>query len=148
MMKKYLLNMAGEYRVCAEILKKGYLASITMGNLKGADIHIVTEQRKVIVVEVKTTCSTRFVTSFYQKYKTKNTVHPDIWVLCQIRNENDRFFILTHEEMSKVQAKRNGFLEQFDWDEVNKKCQFGVDNVLLNDILEYENAWEIIGNFA
>lgn len=42
-MKKYLLNMAGEYRVCAEILKKGYLASITMGNLKGADIHIVTE---------------------------------------------------------------------------------------------------------
>jgi hypothetical protein len=140
--------MAGEYRVCSEILKRGMLASVTMGNLKGADIHIVTPERKVIVVEVKTTASTRFVTGFFQKYKKRETTHPDIWVLCQLGKDTDRFFILTHKEMAEAQAKRNGFKSEFDWDEVHQKCGKGVDNVLITHIEQQENAWEKIDEIA
>ena len=36
--EKQRLGMAGEYSVCAELLKRGHNASITMGNAKAIDI--------------------------------------------------------------------------------------------------------------
>ena len=65
-MGKYSLNLAAEYQVCAEMLRSGSQASVTLGNLKGADIHIVTAagDRCIIVVEGKGTDSNRFVTRF------------------------------------------------------------------------------------
>ena len=100
------------------------------------------------MVEVKTTESNRFVTGFFQKYKQKETIHPDIWVLCQLGEDTDRFFVLTHAEMAEAQAIRNGFTSEFDWNEVHKKCAKGVDNVLLKHIEQYEGAWEKISKRA
>lgn len=145
-MKKYLLNLAGEYRVCSEILKRGLFASVTLGNMKGADIHVIKNKRTIIVVEVKTTESNRFVTSFYQKYKTPDDDSPDIWVLCKIVPDGeDRFFILTKDEMAKVQADRNGFRE-FSWNVIHEKCAKGVDNVFIKHIEAFENNWQAILN--
>lgn len=50
---KYYLNLAGEYRVAAELLKRGIFATITYGNKKGADIYAIGEEsRKAAVIEV------------------------------------------------------------------------------------------------
>ena len=38
LVEKLLLGMAGEYSVCAELLKRGHIASITVGNAKAVDI--------------------------------------------------------------------------------------------------------------
>ena len=35
--EKLRLSMAGEYSVCAELLKRGHIASITVGNAKAVD---------------------------------------------------------------------------------------------------------------
>lgn len=145
--KKYLLNLAGEFRVCAELLKRGFFANVTMGNFKSVDIQIVTEEKKAILVEVKSTESNRFVTSFFQKYKTKETYHPDFWVLIKLSKEEDRFFVLSHEEMAKVQSIRNMGDIEFDWDNNASFASKGVDNVLLKHIEEYENQWNKINNF-
>ena len=40
---KQQLGMAGEFSVCAELLKRGHNASITMGNAKAVDIVILKE---------------------------------------------------------------------------------------------------------
>ena len=140
-MTKYLLNLAGEYRVCAELLRRQMLSSVTLGNLKGADIHIVTENRKVIVVEVKTTERKRFVTGFFQKYKTKTTLHPDFWVLCRLNSSGDEFYVLSHTELARIQAKRNGLDTKFNWDVAHGKWAKGVDNVTVADVEKYLNAW-------
>jgi hypothetical protein len=51
---KYHLNLAGEYRVAAELLKRGIFATITYGNKKGADIYAIGEDsRQAAVIEVK-----------------------------------------------------------------------------------------------
>ena len=42
--EKLRLGMAGEYSVCADLLKRGHNASITMGNAKAVDIIRVTEK--------------------------------------------------------------------------------------------------------
>lgn len=120
------------------------LSTLTIGNLKGADIHIVTERRKVIVVEVKTTASKRFVTGFFQKYRTKQTPHPDFWVLCRLSDPVDEFYVLSHAQLSKIQAKRNGFAPTFNWDEVYQKCAKGVDNVIVDNVVKYLARWEKI----
>ena len=61
-MDKQRLGMAGEYSVCAELLKRGYKASITMGNAKAVDIVVFMQDKTFRRIEVKTSLSTRFVT--------------------------------------------------------------------------------------
>lgn len=136
--KKLQLGMAGEYSVCAELLKRGHNASITMGNAKAVDIIIFTSDNTYRRIEVKTSRNKRFVTGFFQKYYDKTlALHPDFWVLVHLDEEfKSRYFILTHEEMGSVQMKRN---EMDDWERI-----VGCDNVLLKDIEQFEDKWEKI----
>lgn len=77
-MEKQRLGMAGEYSVCAELLKRGYNASITMGNAKAVDIVVLLQDQSFRRIEVKTSRNKRFVTGFFQKYYDKTqTQHPD-----------------------------------------------------------------------
>lgn len=146
--EKYNLNLAGEYRVCAELLKRGLFATVTYGNMKGADIFAVGPNRMAAVIEVKASNSSRFVTSFYQKYKTKDIEHPTFWVLYSVTPHNDgfaeRFFVLSHEELASVQALRNHPSEDLPYEERVKRVQIGVDNVRIEDVKLHEDAWHKI----
>src|SRR5688572_17493167 len=108
---KYYLNLAGEYRVSAELLKRGIFATVTLGNMKGADVIAVGPNRRAAVIEVKASNSARFVTTFYQRYKSANCEHPTFWVLYSVRPNGEahteRFFVLTHEQLAERQAQRN-----------------------------------------
>src|SRR5665213_1544409 len=145
---KYYLNLAGEYRVCAELLKRGILATVTFGNMKGADIVAVGANRRAAIVEVKASNSTRFVTKFYQRYKTPDAEHPTFWVLYSVRSDgesfSDRFFILSHHELGEKQAKRNCADKPLSYLECVERFASGVDNVLLADVLEFEDKWQKI----
>jgi hypothetical protein len=80
-MDKYLLGLAGETRVCAELLKKGFHANIVIGNAKATDIVITNDKSKFLRIEVKTTQKGRkFVTGFYPKYTDSSKLHPNLWV--------------------------------------------------------------------
>ena len=145
---KYHLNLAGEYRVCAELLKRGIFATVTYGNMKGCDIVAVGTNRQAAIIEVKTSQSTRFVTGFYQKYKTIDQEHPTFWVLYSIRADGnefeERFFILTHEELAQAQADRNHPGENLPYEERAERVAKGVDNVVAKNVEQHENAWEKI----
>ncbi len=136
---KYMLSLAGEYAVCSELLKRQIFCALTFGNAKAADIVITAPNAKTRIVEVKTSSSNRFVTGFFQKYPTPQTVpHPDFWVVVRIDSISHatRFFVLTHSEMAKVQMLRNKMRK---WSRVN-----GVDNVLLKHVIPFENRWDKI----
>lgn len=136
--EKQRLSMAGEYGVCAELSKRGFDASITFGNAKAVDILVSFPDNSYKRIEVKTSRSKRFVTGFFQKYYDQSqTQHPDYWVLVYIDKDFiSHYYILTHEEMGRVQMKRN---KMNDWAQVN-----GCDNVLLKDIKQFENQWDKI----
>jgi hypothetical protein len=110
---KSRIGLAGEYRVLSELLKKGYDASLTMGNAKATDILVFDGRRSHIRVEVKTSRNGRnFVTGYYPKYSEPSSLHPDIWILYLPepagRSDGDRFFIMTHEEAGRIQLEVNG----------------------------------------
>lgn len=160
----YLLNLAGEYRVCSEINKRGILATITYGTHKGADIYAITKRRSM-KIEVKASQRDQFVTNFSRKDDNPNSLEfwsrqaenldaPEFWVFVQIFNvgETDsfqeRFFVLSHKELCAVQSARNttyaaNYLERHgkEWD-----FSKGVDNVKIADIEPFENQWSKIIN--
>lgn len=142
--EKYYLNLAGEYRVCAELLKRGIFATVTYGNMKGADIFAIGPNRRAAVVEVKASNTSRFVTKFYQKYKSPGIEHPTFWVLYSVIQHDDgyveRFFILSHEQLADAQARRNHH-EDLPYDERARRVEHGVDNVLIQDVQAHEDAW-------
>ena len=130
--------MAGEYGVCAELLKRGLCASVTLGNAKAVDVILYLDDKTYKRIEVKTSSNKRFVTGFFQKYYDKNNpLHPDFWVLVRIDEEyQSHYYILTHEEMGQVQMQRN---EMDTWERI-----IGCDNVLLRDVEQFENMWDKI----
>ena len=136
--EKLRLSMTGEYYVCAELLKRGHNASITMGNAKAVDIIILMDDNTYRRIEVKTSRNKRFVTGFFQKYYDQTIIlHPDFWILVYIDDVNQtHYYILSHQEMGEVQMKRN---EMDVWERI-----VGCDNVLLKDIEQFENQWEKI----
>lgn len=136
--EKQRLGMAGEYSVCAELLKRGYNASITMGNAKAVDIVVFLQDNTYRRIEVKTSRNKRFVTGFFQKYYDQAlSLHPDYWILVYIDEEYlSHYYVFTHEEMGNVQMKRN---EMDAWEKIE-----GCDNVLLKDIEQFEDKWEKI----
>ena len=136
--EKYFLNIAGEFAVCSELAKRKILANLTLGNKKAVDIIVFKENNEAITIEVKTTNKNRIVTSFLQKYKTPDFPHPNIWVMVVIdKNLQNRFFILTHNEVAYIQMKVNKV-------DVWKENKGGVDNIPLSAILEFENRWDKI----
>ena len=70
----------------AELLKRSLFATITYGNKKGIDIFAIGENRRVAVVEVKASNSSRFVTSLFQKYPDPDMARTPIFGCC-IRSE-------------------------------------------------------------
>ena len=104
---KYYLNLAGEYRVAAELLKREIFATITYGNKKGADIYAIGPNRKTAIVEVKASNSSRFVTGLFQRYRDEAQEHRDFWVLYRWTGDLEQYFVLTHDEMAIAQAERN-----------------------------------------
>jgi hypothetical protein len=139
--EKHFLNLSGEYGVCAELAKQQINSSLTYGNQKAADILVINPAtRKALVIEVKTTKNTRIVTGLFQKYKTPETPHPDFWVIVFIDKMNiSNYYVLSHKEIAEIQMKRNGMTE---WKHIN-----GVDNILLENIKEFQNNWDKIKNF-
>ncbi len=149
---RYNLNLAGEYRVAAELLKHGLFATVTYGNKKGADIFAIGDNRRAAVIEVKASNSNRFVTKFYQKYPDEDAVHPDFWVLYSVRSSVDafveRFFVLSHGELAAAQGSRNCPGESFSYAEYASHASKGVDNVVIGNVENYENAWGKIVEFC
>ncbi len=137
--------MAGEYSVAAELNKRGFNASITLGNAKAADIIITKDLGDVKIfksIEVKTSRESRIVTSFFPKYSDKSKSHPDYWVIVHI-DDSERFhyYILTHEELGHIQMVRNNM---DTWAPIPKGTKRGCDNILLSSISQFENKWDKI----
>lgn len=143
LLEKSMIGLAGEMRVCAELLKKGYQASIAFGNAKATDILVTGESNQFQRIEVKTSANGRnFVTGYYPKYTEQRAIQPDLWVFYlpdKERSSNgDRFFVATHEQVAEIQLVVN---------KGNKTLKGqGCDNIPLKFLIEFnlEDKWDTI----
>jgi hypothetical protein len=154
---KHLLSLAGEYRVCSELNKRGVFATVTYGNRKSVDLYAISDRHQSAVkIEVKTSQRSSFVTGIGQKWKgrSKHLDAPDFWVLVQILRGadgsfNESFFVLTHREICSKQFARNrAFDKRYKELHHGKKFDIskGVDRLPLADIEEFKDNWLKIVN--
>ena len=61
---------------------------------------------------------------------------------------NERFFILSHDELAAVQGERNCPGESLSYVEIAARSPKGVDNVLIRNVEDYEDAWSKIIDFC
>jgi hypothetical protein len=147
---QYLLSLAGEYRVCSELNKRGVFATVTYGNRKSVDVYAISDvNHRALKIEVKATQEKNFVTSLTQKGLFEDSAHaPDFWVLVQIRPDSadkftERFFVLAHDELCNVQRTVNekyatGYMERHGTEPDISK---GVDGVRVVDVEKFEDQW-------
>ena len=147
-----LLSLAGEYRVCSELNKRGLFATVTYGNRKSVDVYVIQDApRRAIRVEVKTSQRGRFVTRITQKCLEHSADAPDYWVLFLLRPRTggefeERFFVLSHREICLIQKKGNRrFARRYRKKHGKSPDETaGIDNVRVEDVQKYENAWDKI----
>ena len=140
--KRHFLNLAGEFSVCAELLKRNVQANVTFGNQKSTDVTVIDKDKKVKTVEVKTSNGKRFLISFYQKFPPpKSHPAPDFWVFVHINSEtfHSDFYVLTHEQLADETKKL--FYQNKEWE-----VQKGLDWIELEQLEKYKNDWNKILN--
>ncbi|HXJ91386.1 MAG TPA: hypothetical protein VMT20_00715 [Terriglobia bacterium] len=116
---KYLLSLAGEYRVCSELNKRGVFATVTYGNRKDVCVYAISDAKhRALKVEVKTSQTrygkflTRVTQEFLVRHRDRNPPFgepdnnalwkailddpdpqaPDFWVLFQVLPHEDGSF--------------------------------------------------------
>ncbi|MFH0982552.1 MAG: hypothetical protein V2A79_13590 [Planctomycetota bacterium] len=113
------------------------------------DVYAIGDRRKKAVkIEVKTSQQTNFVTGISQKGLADNPLTPDFWVLCQMKEDTDgvrreRFFVLSHKEICRAQFIVNRtYAKRYEERHGHAPDMGrGVDNVRLQDVERYEDAW-------
>jgi hypothetical protein len=148
---KYPLSLAGEYRICSELNKRGIFATVTYGNRKDVDVYAIGDKHTAIKTEVKTSQQGNFVTSITQKHSDSDPLAPDFWVLFQIQPDEDksfkeRFFVFTNEEICAAQRVRNQIYGKKYLERHGNEPDFsvGVDNLPIADVAQFENQWSKI----
>jgi len=149
---QYLLSLAGEYRICSELNKRGIFATVTYGNRKSVDVYAISDRHeRALKIEVKTTQQGNFLTGITQKCLAEDPHAPDFWVLFQIRKQDagfaERFFVLSHQEICAVQAARNQIYSKKYLARHGKEFDFvsnGVDELAVAGVTQYDDQWSKI----
>jgi hypothetical protein len=147
----YMLNLAGEYRVCSELIKRGVFATVTYGHNKSADVYAISDRKGLALrIEVKTTQRKEFVTNLTKKGLFDSVSAPNFWVLYQVSEDGDafrdRFFVLSHKELCRAQTRINDdyaakYLAKYD---KTYDRSIGVERVRVSDVERFEDQWQKI----
>lgn len=114
--RKQTTKQAGEYRVAAELCRRGMMATTFAGNMPGFDVLAVRPDSKSFYVQVKASvtpgwqcgCNGDFVQIGEREgvsvIEGKTTpLLPDlIWVFVTLDSTGDRFYVLRHSDLHDI----------------------------------------------
>ena len=105
--EKYAVGMAGEHFVAAELLRRGVLASVTIGNAKKADVIARNlESSKIEVIEIKSSSLKQWVVGGGIPESNDSR----IWVFVGIPKEPETpptYYICTAKELNEILTKKD-----------------------------------------
>ena len=160
-----LAGQIGEYLVCAELGKRGYIATSFTGNVPEFDLIVADDKLKTIPIQVKTSRSANWPTradlwinigiddNEKKQIDNGNSIisNPDLIYICVAladieKDEKDRFFILKKKDIQNICSKNyRSWMNSKEWK--RPKNYKSLDNrYYIKDLLEYENNWQLIEN--
>ena len=104
--EKYSVGIAGEHFVAGELLRRGVLASVTMGNAKKANVIVRNlESSKIQVIEVKSSSRKQWVVG-----KIPESNDTRIWVFVDIPKEPENspaYYVCTAKKLYEILTKKD-----------------------------------------
>ncbi len=154
-----LAGQIGEYLVCAELGRRGLIATPFAGNVPTFDVLATDELCRTVPIQVKASRghswpsrADRWMNIQFNDKKqiysgpTKLTTPDLVWVCVAIAlpGARDRFFVLTEGDMQKVCiAGYTSWMDSIAWQRPRNPssldCRF-----LVSDIQQFEDRWELI----
>jgi hypothetical protein len=154
-----LAGQIGEYLVCAELGRRGLIATPFAGNVPTFDVLATDELCRTVPIQVKAsrgdswpTRADRWMNTQFNDKKqiysgpTKLTTPDLVWVCVAIAlpGGRDRFFVLTEDDMQKVcVACYTSWMDSIGWQRPRNPssldCRWSV-----SDIQQFEDRWELI----
>jgi hypothetical protein len=156
-----LVGQAGEYLVCAELAKRGFMATPFAGNVPVFDLLIADEHCRSVAIQVKTSTGDRFVTRAdhwmdidFDPVSGKQTLKgpseldaPGLLVVCVALDRGgrkDRFFVLTTGELQRVVIQHySEFMEPHGWVRPKKPASMEA-RYELERLVPHEDRWDRI----
>lgn len=158
-----LVGQAGEYLVCAELARRGLIATSFTGNVPEFDLIVADETLRTIPIQVKTSRGNSWRTRAdswmdididddarvqIDRGDAKIT-NPDLIYVCVVLAEagtdsQDRFFILQKKDLQRVCAKNyRGWIGGHNWK--RPRNYKSLDNRYdVEDLEPYEDRWDLI----
>jgi len=160
-----LAGQIGEYLVCAELGRRGYVATSFTGNVPKFDLIVANDELRTIPIQVKCSRSNNWPTKANQwidieisdkekqqiDHGNKTISNPDLIYVCVAlvepdTKEQDRFFILRKKDIQKICAQNyRNYMDSKNWRRPKNYKSFD-NRYSIEDLLEYENKWQLIEN--
>lgn len=158
-----LAGQVGEFLVCAELGRRGLIATSFTGNVPEFDLIVADKFLRTLPVQVKTsrgqswpTIASRWIDVTIDEDNQKqidrgdlSLAYPDLIYVCVLlapldSNETDRFFILQKSDLQAICARNyRSWMSRHNW---SRPRNFrSLDNrYYVSDLEPFENKWEII----
>ena len=160
-----LAGQIGEYLVCAELGRRGLIATPFSGNVPAFDILAADDLCRTVPIQVKASRGDNWPsnaqtwmnieiahkTKAQKNLGPKNILNPDlIFVFVAIarpdEDAKDRFFILTKKQLQIVCIKMySAWMDKHEWKRPRKPESYDCRH-RISDMQTYENNWRLITN--
>jgi hypothetical protein len=158
-----LAGQIGEYLVCAELGRRGYIATSFTGNVPEFDLIVANDELKTVPIQVKTSRGDNWPTTASlwidieiddEKRKqidlgNKPISNPNLIYVCVVLAEpdvgqQDRFFILKKKDLQRICAKNyREWMDGINW--LRPRNYKSLDNrYYIKNLLKYENNWDLV----
>ena len=158
-----LAGQTGEYLVCAELGRRGLIATTFTGNVPEYDLLVCDDALNTVPIQVKTSRGDSWPSSAdlwldieiddvaqrQNNLGPKNISHPDLIYVCVslgVDSKTDRFFICTKRDIQN--ACVNSYTQWMDLKDWKRPRNYkSTDNrYYVNDLLAFENNWSLISD--
>lgn len=156
-----LTGQIGEFLTCAELGRRGLIATPFAGNVPAFDVLAADELCRTVPIQVKASSSNNWPADARHWMNIrlegerqindgpKEIVNPDLIYVCVAiapkgSDERDRFFVLTKSELQSAIIKNyKEWMDGYDWIRPRNPESYDA-RYWLKNIVEYENRWELI----
>lgn len=133
-LKSYQTQWTAQFYVAAELTRRGYMVSLTLGNAPVADLLVVSPDKKHFTIEVKGQASKNF-------WLIKKIVPREdlffILVYLPKNNERPKFYIMTSEELMEEREKYKKHIES-----TTGKYRDHTGGINWSTALKHEDRWD------
>ena len=158
-----LVGQTGEYLACAELGRRGFIATTFTGNVPEYDLLVCDDSLRTVPIQVKTSRgdswrsqANRWLNIEIDDSSKKQTnkgprriENPDLIYICVALGEHrngDRFFICKKSDIQDACIKSyTRWMDPKDW--VRPRNYKSLDNrYSIDDLLQFEDNWPLIAN--